>query len=79
MTEYVAATNQNQVLNVIVFLDRVVLQQELVGIDAVWTKKSRLSAHSLDARWRAVSHLPSVIYTHVLNRGSRGVWSPLDL
>jgi len=42
VTEHVAATTQNQALNAIVFLYRVVLQQELVGIDAVRAKKSRL-------------------------------------
>lgn len=41
MTEHVAATTQNQALNAIVFLYRIVLQQELVGIDAVRAKKSR--------------------------------------
>lgn len=59
VTEYVAATNQNQVLNVIVFLARVVLQQELVGIDAVWTKKSRCLPTVLmpDEVQRVISHL----------------------
>jgi len=42
VTEHVAATTQNQALNAIVFLYRVVLEQELVGIDAVRAKKSRL-------------------------------------
>lgn len=41
VTEHVAATTQNQALNAIVFLYRVVLQQELVGINAVRAKKSR--------------------------------------
>ncbi len=37
----VAASTQNQALNAIIFLYRVVLQQELVGIDAVRAKPSR--------------------------------------
>ncbi|MBE9182969.1 integron integrase [Oculatella sp. LEGE 06141] len=41
VTEHVASTTQNQALNAIVFLYRVVLQQELVGVDAVRAKKSR--------------------------------------
>jgi integron integrase len=41
VTEHVAATTQNQALNAIVFLYRFVLQQELVGVDAVRAKKSR--------------------------------------
>lgn len=41
VTEHVTATTQNQALSAIVFLYRVVLQQELVGIDAVRAKKSR--------------------------------------
>ncbi|PSB09903.1 integron integrase, partial [filamentous cyanobacterium CCP2] len=41
VTEQVAASTQNQALNAIIFLYRVVLQQELVGINAVRAKKSR--------------------------------------
>lgn len=41
VTERVAASTQNQALNAILFLYRVVLQQELVGIDAVRAKPSR--------------------------------------
>jgi site-specific recombinase XerD len=41
VSQQVAATTQNQALNAIVFLYRIVLQQELVGIDAVRAKKSR--------------------------------------
>ena len=41
MTEHVATTTQDQALNAIIFLDRVVLQQELVGIDAVRAKQAR--------------------------------------
>jgi integron integrase len=37
----VAASTQNQALNAIVFLYRVVLQQELVGVDAIRAKPSR--------------------------------------
>ncbi len=41
VTERVAASTLNQALNAILFLYRVVLQQELVGIDAVRAKPSR--------------------------------------
>ncbi|MUL38027.1 site-specific integrase [Gloeocapsopsis dulcis] len=40
VSEHVAATNQNQALNAIVFLYRIDLQQELVGIDGVRAKQS---------------------------------------
>lgn len=39
--EQVSASTQNQAMNAIVFLYRVVLQQELVGIDAIRVKRSR--------------------------------------
>ena len=40
-------------------------------------------AISMDGRGRARQHLPfrsstTMIYTHVLNRGGKGVFSPLD-
>lgn len=41
VTDRVAAATQNQAMNAILFLYRVVLQQELVGIDAVRAKPSR--------------------------------------
>ncbi len=41
VTERVAASTLNQALNAILFLYRVVLQQELVGIDAVRAPTSR--------------------------------------
>ncbi|WAL59111.1 phage integrase N-terminal SAM-like domain-containing protein [Thermocoleostomius sinensis] len=41
VTEQVAAATQNQALNAIIFLYRIVLQQELVGINAVRAKTSR--------------------------------------
>ncbi len=54
VTEHVASSTQNQALNAIVFLYRVVLQQELVGIDAVRAKKSR--------------YLPTVLTTEEVQR-----------
>jgi hypothetical protein len=41
VTEHVAVVTQNQALNAIAFLYRVVLQPELIGIDAVRAKQSR--------------------------------------
>ncbi|WP_421657327.1 integron integrase [Leptothermofonsia sp. ETS-13] len=41
VNEYVAASTQNQALSAIIFLYRVVLQQELAGINAVRAKPSR--------------------------------------
>jgi len=62
VTEQVAATTQNQALNAIVFLYRVVLQQELVGINAVRAKKSRYLPTVLtpDEVQRVISHLYGV-------------------
>lgn len=59
VTEHVAATTQHQALNAIVFLYRVVLQQELVGIDAVRAKRSRYLPTVLtpDEVQRVISHL----------------------
>lgn len=41
VNEQVAATSQNQALHAVIFLYRVVLQQELIGIDAIRAKPSR--------------------------------------
>jgi len=62
VNEQVAATTQNQALNVIIFLYRVVLQQELVGIDAVRAKRSRNlpSVLTPDVVQRIISHLYGV-------------------
>lgn len=62
VTEHVAATTQNQALNAIVFLYRVVLQQELVGINAVRAKKSRYLPTVLtpDEAQQVISHLYGV-------------------
>lgn len=59
VNEQVAATTQNQALNAIIFLYRVVLQQELVGIDAVRVKRSRYLPTVLapDEVQRVISHL----------------------
>jgi uncharacterized protein YqiB (DUF1249 family) len=43
IAKHIAAATQNQAPNAIVFLYRVVLQQELVGIDAVRAKRSLLT------------------------------------
>jgi hypothetical protein len=69
--EQVAASTQNQALSAILFLDREVLKQDLgISIDAVRAKHSRYVPHK-DVQ-------TTMIYTHVLNRGGRGVKSPLD-
>ncbi len=62
VTEHVAATTQNQALNAIIFLYRVVLQQELVGIDAVRAKRSRYLPTVLtpDEVQPVISHLYGV-------------------
>jgi integrase len=41
VNEQVAATTQNQALHAIIFLYRVVLQRELIGVDAIRAKPSR--------------------------------------
>ena len=60
--EQVAPSTQNQALNAIVFLYRIVLQQELVGIDAVRAKKSRYLPTVLTPEevQRILSHLYGV-------------------
>jgi len=62
VTEHVAATTQNQALNTIIFLDRVVLQQELVGIDAVRAKQARYLPTVLtpEEAQRVLAHLYGV-------------------
>ena len=54
-----AATTPNQALNAILFLDRVVLPPELIGIDAVRAKISRYLPPVLtpEAVQRGISHL----------------------
>jgi integron integrase len=62
VTEHVASSTQNQALNAIVFLYRVVLQQELVGVDAVRAKKSRYLPTVLTPEevQRVIAHLYGV-------------------
>lgn len=62
VTEKVAATTQNQALNAIIFLYRVVLQQERVGVDAVRAKKSRYLPTVLTPEevQRVITHLYGV-------------------
>ncbi len=62
VTAHVAAATQNQAMNAILFLYRVVLQQELVGIDAVRAKPSRYLPTVLtpDEVQRVIQHLYGV-------------------
>ncbi len=62
VAEHVASTTQNQALNAIVFLYRVVLQQELVEVDAVRAKKSRYLPTVLTPEevQRVIAHLYGV-------------------
>ena len=59
VTDHVAAATQNQAMNAILFLYRAVLQQELVGIDAVRAKPSRYLPTVLtpDEVERIIQHL----------------------
>jgi integron integrase len=62
VTDHVAAATQNQAMNAILFLYRVVLHQELVGIDAVRAKPSRYLPTVLtpDEVQRIIQHLYGV-------------------
>jgi len=59
VTDHVAAATQNQAMNAILFLYRAVLQQELVGIDALRAKPSRYLPTVLtpDEVERIIQHL----------------------
>ncbi len=83
----VSASTQNQALAVILFLYREVLEIDLPWLEDVAraTRPERLPVVlSLRARIRSAKPLShghlktTMIYTHVLNRGGRGVRSPLD-
>jgi hypothetical protein len=67
--QHVSASTQTQALSALVFLYRHVLQSPFEWIDNL-------------ERAKRPSRLPVVktteIYTHVLNRGPRGIMSPLD-
>jgi integrase len=62
VTEKVLAFTQNQAMNAIIFLYRVVLQQDLAGIDAVRAKRSRYLPTVLtpDEVQRVLHHLYGV-------------------
>ncbi len=62
VNDQIAAATQNQAMNAIIFLYRVVLQQDLVGIDAVRAKRSRYLPTVLtpDEVQRVLHHLYGV-------------------
>ena len=76
----VSASTQNQALSAILFLYREVLKLELPWLDNVVKAKrpQRLPVVLTREEVQAVLAKTTMIYTHVLNKGGRGVVSPLD-
>jgi site-specific recombinase XerD len=72
--QHVAASTQNQALSALLFLYTEVLQQPLAApLNAVRAKQPHRLPTVLTRDIKT-----TMIYTHVLNRGGRGVRSPLD-
>ena len=76
----VAASTQNQALSAILFLYREILKIDLPWLDNVVKAKrpQRLPVVLTREDVQAVLAKTTMIYTHVLNKGGRGVVSPLD-
>jgi site-specific recombinase XerD len=74
----VAASTQNQAKSALLFLYREVLETELPWLDDV-TQAKRPARLPMVQELLAHSDVKTtMIYTHVLNRGGRGVVSPMD-
>ena len=74
----VAASTQNQALNALVFFYSQVLEQPLGDLGGFVRAKRprRLPVQELLGHADVST---TIIYTHVLNRGGKGVVSPLDM
>jgi site-specific recombinase XerD len=66
---HVAASTQNQALAALLFLYKDVLARDLGGVDEIRTVQELLGHRDVST---------TMIDTHVLNRGGRGVQSPVD-
>ena len=83
----VSASTQTQALCALLFLYRTVLSREVGDLEGLVRAKRRRATHLLQSGYdiRTVQEVlghqsvkTTMIYTHVLNRGGRGVKSPLD-